>query len=91
MDNYLTCSLRRVLVMCGFAAANHHLMAQAQTIKDALPLLIADEECRRESELIISTLLDNYVLTSPDYDPISDLVSQLSKLTEKSQPVKETL
>ncbi|MGL5968946.1 MAG: hypothetical protein ACRCZ6_17635 [Kluyvera sp.] len=85
MDSHLPRSLRRLLVMCGFAAANHHLIVQAQTIKETLPLLIVDEECRHESELIISTLLDNIELTSPDYDPMSNIVRQLAQLNEKSR------
>lgn len=91
MDNQLPRSLRRLLVMSGFAAANHHLVEQAQALKDALPLLISDEKGRCESTLIINTLLDNSELTSPDYDPMLNIVSQLGQLVEKTHPFKESL
>ena len=77
MNDELTRSLRRLLVMCGIAAANHRLTIQAQAIKDAFPLLINDEATRAECELMIDVLLDSHELTSADCNPLHTIVEGL--------------
>jgi len=75
MDTHLPRSLRRLLVMSGFAAANHRLDTQAEAIRQALPLLVSGS-VRTECEVVMQALLDNAKLTSADYNPMLNIASQ---------------
>ncbi|MEA1063789.1 DUF1039 domain-containing protein [Apirhabdus apintestini] len=68
-------SLRRLLVMSALAAANHRLSQQACCLRDALPWLIPDAGTRQQCDDILALFLDSPYLTSPDYNPLEQLLS----------------
>lgn len=80
MDKYLPRSLRRLLVMTAFAAANHNLSRQVESLSTALPLLITDEMRRHQCEQVIIALLDNSMLTPADYNPVLNILTRLGHM-----------
>ncbi|HEY3591044.1 MAG TPA: hypothetical protein VGL07_13385 [Buttiauxella sp.] len=76
MDKSLPRSLRRLLVMCGIAAANHRLNSHADAITQVLPLLISETVPLKECEFIIQALLDCSPLTSPDCNPMLTIATR---------------
>lgn len=82
-DIRLSRSLRRLLVMGGLAAANHRLKEQAVVIRDASPLLIADEATRAEFDLVMGALLEYSYLEPADGDPMHIIVEGLTRVPFK--------
>lgn len=56
--NNLKKSMRRLVTMCAFAAANHDLKPQALAISNALPLMIQDKVVLLECSTVLNLLLD---------------------------------
>lgn len=66
-------STRKLLVLCGIAAAWRGERQNAESVASALPLLVSDEETRQQCEKIFAVLLDNRRLTQPSYSPCEEL------------------
>ncbi len=54
----LTKSMRRLITLCVFAAANHNLKPQVSAVASALPLIIQDKELLLECSTVLNLLLD---------------------------------
>ena len=73
----LSSSTRRILVMCGIAAASRYQYSHAQPIVAALPYLVPRQQTRQQCEQIFTVLLDNRRLTQPSYNPCEELQNVL--------------
>lgn len=54
----LTKSMRRLITLCAFAAANHNLKPQVSEISNAFPIIIQDKELLLECTTVLNLLLD---------------------------------
>lgn len=54
----LTKSMRRLITLCVFAAANHNLKLQVSAVSNVLPIIIVDKELLLECNTVLNLLLD---------------------------------
>ncbi|ENN8378808.1 DUF1039 domain-containing protein [Providencia rettgeri] len=54
----LTKSMRRLITLCAFAAANHNLKPQVSVVSNVLPIIIQDKELLLECNTVLNLLLD---------------------------------